>query len=128
MGSNKFGEDEASLRELYKFFSEVSHPNRDSIPYRGLGQGNKFVFGSVASPALVSLADYCIKHLELWMWFAPVIFYFYKEKLHSRDPLLFDRYNKVRNDSKTIIKWLIQQYNHVLEEYKAMPNFVPTSI
>jgi hypothetical protein len=37
------GETENATRELYKSFSNISHPNRDAVAYRFLGEGNEFV-------------------------------------------------------------------------------------
>jgi hypothetical protein len=81
LGSHKMGEPEEQLKKLYKFFCELTHPNREMIAFRGLGEGNKFVFGSIDRPNLVVLTDYCMKHLELWFWFCPVVGYFYRELL-----------------------------------------------
>jgi len=73
LAAHTMGEPEDKLRELYKFFCEVTHPNREMITFRGLGEGNTYVFGSIGAPNLIAVADYCMKHLELWFWLCPTV-------------------------------------------------------
>ncbi len=41
LGKNPMGESEEELRKLYGFFCDMTHPNRETIAYRGLGEGNE---------------------------------------------------------------------------------------
>jgi hypothetical protein len=118
LGQHPMGEPEDELRELYKFFCELTHPNRDMIAFRGLGEGNRYVFGSIAVPNLVVLADYCMKHLELWFWLCPTVAYFYREFLFRRDPTFHENHNQAREHAQRVKKWLAEQYNHVLKELR----------
>ena len=52
LASHPMGESEDSMREVYRFFSDAAHPNRDIIPGRYLGDGNKFVLASVLTDIL----------------------------------------------------------------------------
>ncbi len=122
LAAHPAGEPEAELRELYKFFSGLSHPNREMIAFRGLGEGNKYVFGSIGRPELIVLADYCMKHLELWFWFCPTVAYFYRELVFRRDPTFHDAHNNTRANAQEVTKWLAEQYNRLLEELRNEPN------
>lgn len=118
LGVHPMGEPEDKLRELYKFFCEETHPNRERVAYRGLGEGNAYVFGSIGVPNLVSVADYCAKHLELWFWFCLTVAWFYRKQIVRRDPSFRDAHNGARQDAQAVKKWLIEQYNRVLAEWK----------
>jgi len=81
LGAHPMGEPEAEMKELYKFFSEASHPNRSLVPHRLLGEGNEFVLGVIGKPELYFVVDYCAKHLELWHWVTATVSYFYRESI-----------------------------------------------
>jgi hypothetical protein len=118
LGKNPIGESEEELRKLYRIFCDMTHPNRETIAYRGLGEGNEFVFGSIGVPNLVVVADYCLKHIDLWHWFCPVVAWFYKEIFFDADPSFHDDHNKTRENAKQVTDWLTDQYNRVLEQHK----------
>jgi hypothetical protein len=69
LGKHRFGEPQERTQELYNFFSKTTHPKREQIAHRFLGEGNEFVFGAIGRPSLSLLADYAIKTLNLWFWF-----------------------------------------------------------
>lgn len=119
LAMHPMGEPEASLRKLYNFFCELTHPNREMIAFRGLGEGNRFVFGSVGKPNLVEVADYCMKHLELWFWFCPTVAYFYRDTILVRDPTFPDAHERARNHAQDVNRWLAEQYNLLLAEWRA---------
>jgi len=116
LAAHRMGEPEDKLQELYKFFCEFTHPNREMIAFRRLGEGNRYVFGSIGTPDLVSVADYCMKHLELWFWLCPTVTYFYREKVLQRDPAFHDAHNNARNHAQDVNKWLAGQFNQLLQE------------
>jgi hypothetical protein len=118
LGVHPLGEPEDKLRELYKFFCEETHPNRERVAYRGLGEGNTYVFGSIGAPNLFSVADYCVKHLELWIWFCPAVVWFYRKQIALRDPSFLDAHKSARHDAQAVTKWLVEQQDRVLEEWK----------
>lgn len=118
LGKHPMGEPEEELRKLYKFFCQMTHPNRKMVAYRGLGEGNTFVFGSIGVPNLVEVADYCIKHLELWYWLCPIIAWFYRESLFLADSTFHDDHNEAREFAQSVKRWLVEQYNHVLAEWQ----------
>lgn len=117
LGKHPMGEPEADLRKLYKFFCEMTHPNREMIAYRGLGEGNQFVFGSVGKPNLIEVADYCMKHLELWHWLCPTVAWFYRDSHIQADPKFYDEYDEARQFAQQVKTWLVEQYNYVLDEW-----------
>ena len=43
LGKHPLGEPQEQTQELYNFFSKTTHPNRDQIAQRFLGEGNEFV-------------------------------------------------------------------------------------
>ena len=118
LSAQPMGETEERLRDLYNFFCRTTHPNREMIPFRGLGEGNRFVFGSIGMPNLIELVDYCIKHLEMWFWFCPVAVWHYKEIIFPNDFTFQDDHNSIRDEAQSVTKWLVDQYNHLLEEYR----------
>lgn len=118
LGQHPMGEPEERLRALYKFFCEMTHPNRDMIAFRGLGEGNRFVLGSIGRPELVVLADFCLKHLELWFWLCPTAAYFYREHVFSRDSTFQNAHTEAREFAQSVARWLGEQYNKLLAEYR----------
>ena len=116
LAKHPLGEKEESLRELYKFFSQASHPNRALIPQRYLGEGNEFVLGAIGMPDLVMVTDYCLKHLELWFWFAAVISTVFGTKLGSLFSSYRDRYLSVAKDAQECVEWLRSEFNRLLSE------------
>lgn len=118
LDTHPMGEPAEKLRELYKFFCELTHPNREMIAYRGLGEGNQYVFGSIELPNLVELADFCMKHLELWFWLCPTVAYFYREQVFSRDQTFHDAHNNAREHAQKVFEWLAEERNRLLEEWK----------
>jgi hypothetical protein len=53
LAAHPMGEKETQTRELYDFFSKSTHPNRDHVAHRFLGEGNEFVLGAIGKPSLV---------------------------------------------------------------------------
>ena len=81
LAAHPIGEKETQTRELYNFFSQTTYPNRDYMAHRFLGEGNEFVLGAVGKPSLTILADYALKTLRLWIWFAAVVAFTYRDVL-----------------------------------------------
>jgi hypothetical protein len=128
LAAHPMGEPEDKLQELYKFFCEITHPNREMIAHRGIGEGNRYVFGSIDRPNLIVLADYCMKHLELWFWLCPTVAYFYREQVFRRDPTFHDAHNNARAFAQDVTKWLAQQFNRLLEEWRHDPEVVKPKV
>ena len=116
LAKHPLGEKEDNLRESYKFFSQASHPNRDLIPERYLGEGNEFVLGAIGMPELVLVTDYCEKHLSLWFWFAAVISTILGQKLGSSFSSYRSRYLSVAKDAQECGEWLRSEFNRLLSE------------
>jgi hypothetical protein len=116
LGNHPRGEDQSSLQELYKFFSATSHPNRGSVAGRLLGDGNSFVLGSVGLPSLVLLADYALKTLSLWYWFAAFCVSTHLELLEKAEPDLGADYLETERAAREVHEWLTVQFNRVLAE------------
>jgi hypothetical protein len=116
LGAHPMGESEAEMKELYKFFSEASHPNRSLVSHRLLGEGNEFVLGVIGRPELFQVVDYCAKHLELWHWFAATVTYFYSGAIKRMDGDYFDEYHKCSEAAKPVKEWLVNSLPHLHAE------------
>ena len=116
LAKHPLGEKEDDLRELYKFFSQASHPNRVLIPERYLGEGNEFVLGAIGMPDTVMVTDYCLKHLSLWFWFAAVISMILGQKLGSSFSSYRAKYLSVAKDAQECGEWLRSELNRLLSE------------
>jgi hypothetical protein len=119
LGKHPLGEPQEQTQELYNFFSKTTHPNRDEIAPRFLGEGNEFVLGAIGRPSLAMLADYGIKILNLWFWFVAFICFIYADVLEQADSDFHKTYHEVSESVKPVTKWLAEQFNRVLAEEKA---------
>jgi hypothetical protein len=95
LAAHPMGEKETQTRELYDFFSKSTHPNRNTIAYRFLGEGNEFVLGAIGTPSLALLTDYALKTLNLWFWFAAFVVFTFREVL-SRPIRSYSRPTRTR--------------------------------
>jgi hypothetical protein len=84
-----------ALKNLYSFFSKGTHPNRDLIPHRYLGEGNRFVLGSIGMPDLVLVTDQCIKLIQMWFWFTAAVGYFYRKVIDKVDTSFGNDYTRI---------------------------------
>jgi hypothetical protein len=116
LSNHPFGEKEENLRELYKFFSEASHPNRGLIPERHLGEGNEFVFGAIAMPDPVMVTDYLLKHLELWFWFAAVVSAVLAPRTGQDFATYRPKYLATAKGAEKCCVWLRFEFNRLLTE------------
>lgn len=118
LAAHSMGEKEDETRELYRFFSKTTHPNRTHMACRHLGEGNEFVLGAIGKPSLAMLADYALKALNLWFWFAAFVIFTYREILIA-DPVLMKTYHDTAETAKPIAAWLVEQFNHALAQEQA---------
>ena len=118
LGKHPMGEKEDDLKKLYNFFCLATHPNRELIPSRFLGEGNQYVLGTIAQPNLLMVCDYCIKILEMWYWFTAMVSYFYREKIAEVDKAYFDSYNQTAKKAQNVKQWLVENFNNLLKEQK----------
>ncbi len=119
LAQHPMGEPEQNTRELYKFFSQATHPNRKTMAVRFLGDGNEFVLGSIGKPSLALLADYAMKTLNLWFWFGAFISFVYLPLLGEVDPDLIKTYHTAAESAAQVAPWLAQQFKHVLAQEEA---------
>lgn len=116
LAKHPFGEREEYTREIYGFFSQVTHPNRETVAYRFLGEGNEFVLGAIGRPSLALLADYALKTLNLWHWLAAFVSFIYVTKL---DREMLDAHHEARKYAQEVAKLLAEQFNRLLAEEQA---------
>ena len=86
---------------------------------RFLGAGNEFVLGAIGRPSLVLLADYALKTLNLWFWFAGFVAFTYRDIVDKVDPELAQSFLDAATDAKPLAALLREQFNRVLAEEKA---------
>jgi len=117
---NKYplGESKKLTDELYNFFCSATHPNRELIPHRFLGEGNQFVFGVIGRPDLIMVTDYCMKLLEFWFWLTATLTSFYNETIILRDKTFLEEYFKSKPEAEKIMKSLGENFNRLLEEFQ----------
>jgi len=123
LAKHPMGESENNTREFYSFFSQASHPNRSLIGQKLLGEGNKFVLGSIAVPHLPLVVDYCINHLNLWFWFGAMFSFHYREVIKQFDPSYFDVYSKAAGQAQEVAVWLKEQLENVEKEYSELMEY-----
>ncbi len=111
-----FPESEQAMKDLYKFFSKGTHPNRDLISERFLGDGNDFVLGSIGQPELVLIVDHCHRLVEMWFWFGALVGYVAKEILVRTDPAFGKDYQATAARAQEIAKWLIKSFSKLLDQ------------
>jgi len=114
-----FPESEESLKDLYKFFSKATHPNRDLIAERFLGDGNRFVLGSITQSGLLLVLDHSMHLVDMWFWFGSVVGFIAKEPLEESDPSFFKDYFATARKAAEIKKWLGESFNKLLEKEQA---------
>ena len=113
------GEPEAHLKELYAFFSRATHPNRDMLSNRRLGEGNKWVLGAIGMPEAVLMVDHCMKTLELWFWLSASVTHHYKERLTTNHRDYMHLYYEAVDFEKKVYQWLVEHFNRLLPEAQA---------
>lgn len=118
LAQHPMGETEESTRELYKFFSKASHPNRYFVAERFLGDGNFFVLGSIGFPNLILTADLCHKIVNLWFWYVAFINFIFLKFHISIDPEFGKDYLATANNAQELSKELIENFNMLLRELK----------
>ena len=116
LNKHPMGEKEDNTKDLYNFFCLATHPNRELIPRRFLGEGNQFVLGVIGAPDLVLIVDYCLKTLKLWYWFTATVSFFYKEMYLSIDKNYLESYMQTATDAQDTATWLVENFNKLLKE------------
>lgn len=118
LGKHPMGEQEEDLKKLYNFFCLATHPNRELIPFRFLGEGNQYVLGAIGQPNLLMVCDYCIKILEMWYWFTAMVSYLYREKIAEVDKAYSDSYMQTAKEAQNVKQWLVENFNNLLKKEK----------
>lgn len=116
LGKHPMGEQEEELKKLYNFFCSATHPNRNLIQRRFLGEGNQYVLGVIGQPNLLMVCDYCTKLLEMWFWLTAMVSYFYREAIAKIDKAYFDSYMQTAKEAQNVKKWLVDNFNRLLKE------------
>jgi hypothetical protein len=119
LANHPFGETEDATRRLYKFFTLGAHPNRGLIPRRFLGDGNEFVLGSVGTPSLALVTEYCTIHLRMWFWFAATLLHYYQRLVDAARGDFGKRYLHVADVAQKLQPELDRNYERLLREEQA---------
>lgn len=115
---SKLQEDKEKLRELYKFYTKGSHPNRELIGVRFLGEGNQFTLGVIGAPDLLLLTTHLIELTHLWFWYGACLMHFYSTEIKDHNYSLYEQYKIASSKAAETKKWLAEEYNNLLKEYK----------
>jgi hypothetical protein len=116
LAKHALGEPKDRTRELYRFFSKASHPNRELVGERFLGDGNEFVLGAIGQPNLAMVVDYCIKHLNMWFWLTASLSHWQQKLLVEQCPEYGGMYSATAKNAQEVLKWLTEQFNHLLAD------------
>jgi hypothetical protein len=120
LADHPMGEAKDATGEAYKFFSEVAHPNRSIIPGRKLGDGNKFVLASIMIPDLCLVTEYCLRHLQLWFWFAAAVSHHYADLLQQHDTTYHLDYHTAAQAAQHMAPVLQSEFNRLLKEAQSV--------
>ena len=112
------GEKKVEMQKLYKFFCLGSHPNRDLIPRRFMGEGNQYVLGAIGHPNLVMACELCLRMLEMWFWLTAIVSVIYHKIITAIDDSYNEAYTQTAKDAQEVGKWLVENFNNVLKEEK----------
>jgi hypothetical protein len=65
------------------------------------------------------LADYALRTLNLWFWFAAFVAFTYRAALFQANPELLTAHHDAAEAAKPIAAWLREQFNRVLAQEQA---------
>ena len=116
LAGSQFSEDEAELKKLYAFFSKGAHPNRALVARTFLGEGNRFVLGSIAKPDQLFSVDHCLRLVSMWFWFGAAASFWFREAWLPVDPSLLDDYLNVASKAKQVTGWLSSIREQLLDD------------
>ncbi len=122
LAKHPFGETQESTKQLYDFFCLGTHPNRDLIPGRRLGDGNQFTLGSVGVPSLALVTEYCMIHLRMWFWFTAVLLHHHHLLVDIAKPDFGNRYLGVARSAQKLQAELDRHWKRLLREEQSQHN------
>lgn len=118
LDKHPLGESKEDMKKLYNFYCLGSHPNRELIPRRLLGEGNQYVLGAIGHPSLVMACELCLKILEMWFWLTAMISVIYHKQISAVDKSYNEAYSLTAKDAQEVSKWLVENFNKALVEEK----------
>lgn len=122
LAKHPLGETQESTKELHDFFCLGTHPNRDLIPGRGLGEGNQFTLGAVIKPSLALVTEYCMIHLRMWFWFTAVLLHRHHLLVVAAKPDIGNRYLSVARSAQNLQTELECHWKRLLREEQSQHN------
>lgn len=115
----RFPEDAATMKNFYVESSKFTHPNRDTIDFKFLGDGNSYTLGSIGRPHLVLIVKVCLYLIDFYFWFAPILsIYFFNELVKEYPDFKMDYDDAVKSAQRTTI-FLQASFHNLLEEAQA---------
>jgi hypothetical protein len=115
------GESKESLQDLYKYFSENSHPNYSAIPHRYIGSGNFFALGPFPEPTLLPIVDICIEIINLWFWLLAYTWYKNLDYVNKYDDSFKNEYMEKKKKVLEVKEWLMGQRENLIAELESNP-------
>ncbi len=116
LDSHPLGESGKLLKESYTFYSGATHPNREYIPSRFLGEGNKFVLGAIGPVNLLIIADFILKLIQLWFWFGATISYYYLGVYDKIDKSYGKDYLRIGDKANIVAENLAKYRNELIKK------------
>lgn len=116
LGSANYPEPVDATRSFYRFFSLGSHPNRELVAQRFLGEGNAYVLGSINVPSLLLINDQCGHLVNMWYWFGAIVSQIAWNGLSSTDETYLDDYCAAADMARKVLEWLEVNRQALLKE------------
>lgn len=94
---------EKAYKKDYADYSRGSHPNRNYVPYRFLGEPNEFVLGAFGKPQFLIVGDYLQRLIGLWFWFAAMLSVHNVKLIEFADPNYNYYYMQIAENAQRIV-------------------------
>lgn len=107
------------LKAVYKFLAGGAHPTRSFIPKRLLGDGNRFVLGSIMPLMYSGVSEYVLESLRTWFWYMAVANFTFMSMSLPVNSVYCDEYMSTAEEAQRAIKRLAQQMPRIVAEDRA---------
>jgi hypothetical protein len=112
-------ESGVGLKAVYKFLAGGAHPTRSFIPKRLLGDGNRFVLGSIMPLTYSGVSGYILELLRTWFWYMAVANFTFASMSLPVNSAYFDEYTSTAEEAQRAIKRLAQQMPRIVAADRA---------
>lgn len=102
-------EQGVDLKSSYDFLAKGAHLTRSMIPARLLGEGNRFVLGSIAPVSFTRPSEYVLELLRTWFWFMSTANLSFLRRSLPVNSTYWDEYMSTAEEAERAAKRLTQQ-------------------